>query len=305
MVVMKKTIFIFTCIIFTQTQGIFEYDRAISISQKGDWQKSKELLKNILIENPESPDILYDLGVSSFKSNEMEKALSYFSKAAASSFASESLQEKAYYNAGNAHVQLKQLQEAIDAYDRALALNPSNKHAAHNKEIVKKMLEEQKQKEKKDEQDKNEEKNNQEKQDQENKEDNNNKDSQKNSEDNQKKDQDKKQNNEKNEQDENEQNKSQEEKEKEKKEQETHKKEDEQKKQQEKKESEERKKQNAGNNNQGDKKDGEEKNKQPKLSPALNRILHEQEKKDAALNKQMIKAMAGTYTGATDGNNCW
>lgn len=296
---MKKIIFIFISILNMQLHGIFEYDRAISKSQKGDWQQSKELLKNILIENPENPQILYDLGVSSFKSNEPEKALSYFSKAAESSDASQSLQEKAYYNAGNAHAQLKRLQEAIDAYDRALAINPSNKHALHNKEVIKKMLEEQKEKEKKDEQDKKEDENNKEKQDQENNQDKNNKDSEKNSEDKQKQDQEKK----KNEQDQNKQ--SQEKNEQEKKEQEAKKKkEEEQKKQQEKKESEEQNS-NAGSNNQNGKKDTEEKNKQAKLSPALNRLLNEQEKKDAALNKQMIKAMAGTYTGVTDGYNCW
>lgn len=299
-------VYTFTLMLPLQIHGIFDYDRAISKSQKGDWQQSKEILKNILIENPENSELLYDMGVSSFKSNEPEKALSYFSKAAESSDAS--LREKAHYNAGNAHVQLKQLQEAIDAYDRALALNPSNKHAAHNKEVVKKMLEEQKEKEKKDEQDK-QDKDNKEKQDQENNQDKNNKDSEKNTKDNQKKDQDNnKQNNEKNknQQEKSGQNKSQEEKEKEKKEQDAKNKEEEQKQQQEKKEAEERNKQeNASNNNQSGKKDNEEKNKQPKLSPALNRLLNEQEKKDAALNKQMIKAMAGTYTGATDGNNCW
>ncbi len=306
---MKKIIFVFISILTMHLHGIFEYDRAISKSQKGDWQQSKELLKNVLIENPENPEILYDMGVSSFKSNESEKALSYFSKAAKSSNASPSLQEKAYYNAGNAHVQLKQLQEAIDAYDQALALNPSNKHAAHNKEVVKKMLEEQKEKDKKDEQDKKEDKNNKEKQDQKDNQDKNNKDSEKNSEDTQKNDQENTNNQEKkkNEQDQKESKQSQEKNEHDKQEQDAkNKKDKEQKEQQEKKESEEQNNQENGDStHQSGKKDNENNNKQAQLSPALNRLLNEQEKKDAALNKQMIKAMAGTYTGVTDGYNCW
>lgn len=44
------------------------------------------------------------------------------------------------YNAGNAAAHLGHYQEAIDAYDKAIALNPNNQDAITNREIVKKLL---------------------------------------------------------------------------------------------------------------------------------------------------------------------
>ena len=130
------------------TQAIFDYDRAILQSQKGNWQESTQQLKKVLAEQPDRPDILYDSGVSAYKNNEFDKALTYFNKAAQEINAPQALREQAYFNAGNAHVSLKQLQEAIDAYDKVLALNPDHEKAKHNKEVVKKMLEKQKQEQK-------------------------------------------------------------------------------------------------------------------------------------------------------------
>lgn len=49
------------------------------------------------------------------------------------------------YNAGNAAAHLEHYQEAIDAYDKAIALNPNNTDAITNKEIIKKLMEKKKQ----------------------------------------------------------------------------------------------------------------------------------------------------------------
>ena len=125
--------------------AFLNYDRAIWHGQKNNWAQSSDLLKRELIEQPDNPELLYDLGVSSYKNGDHEHALSYFSKAAQSSKASQQLQEQALFNAGNTHVALKQLQEALESFEQVVARNPNNTKAAHNKEIVKKMLEEQKQ----------------------------------------------------------------------------------------------------------------------------------------------------------------
>lgn len=44
------------------------------------------------------------------------------------------------YNAGNAAAHLGRYQEALDAYDKAIALNPHNTDAITNREIIKKLL---------------------------------------------------------------------------------------------------------------------------------------------------------------------
>lgn len=51
----------------------------------------------------------------------------------------------AFYNTGNAHTQLQQFKNAIDAYDNALELDPNNADAKENRELVKKLLEQQEQ----------------------------------------------------------------------------------------------------------------------------------------------------------------
>jgi|TARA_B100000315_G_scaffold260906_1_gene327139 Ca-activated chloride channel family protein len=49
------------------------------------------------------------------------------------------------YNQGNALAKLKQFQDAIRAYDRAIAINPGNEDAIFNKKLVESMLQEQNQ----------------------------------------------------------------------------------------------------------------------------------------------------------------
>ena len=141
---------------------------------KRNWPEATARLKRVLADQPDRADILYDSGISAYKNSEFDKALAYFNKAGNDTKASQELHEQTYFNAGNTHVKLKQLHEAIESYDKVLALNPDHEKAKHNKEIVKKMLEQQKkqqEQDKKDEQEKDKEQdkkeeNNKEKQEQ-------------------------------------------------------------------------------------------------------------------------------------------
>ncbi|MEE7625954.1 VWA domain-containing protein [Methylobacter sp. Wu8] len=56
--------------------------------------------------------------------------------------------ESSAYNQGNALAKAGQLEQAIKAYDKALAVNPDDADAKHNKEVVEKELEKQKQEQK-------------------------------------------------------------------------------------------------------------------------------------------------------------
>ncbi|MGZ5526564.1 MAG: VWA domain-containing protein [Methylomonas sp.] len=71
-----------------------------------------------------------------YKAGEYDKALESLKN---------SQSESSAYNLGNALAKAGQLEEAVKAYEKALAVNPDNADAKHNKEVVEKELEKQKQ----------------------------------------------------------------------------------------------------------------------------------------------------------------
>ena len=104
----------------------FGYDRGVHAAQKGDWKKSTQLLTQKLIDEPDRVDLLYDAGVASFRSGEIDKAHAYFMRAAESEKVDSGLKEQVYFNLGNCCVEQKQLKEAVYAYEKALEINPDN-----------------------------------------------------------------------------------------------------------------------------------------------------------------------------------
>ena len=53
--------------------------------------------------------------------------------------------ERAHYNRGNALAKLEQYEEAIDAYSKALEMNPGHEDAAHNKKLIEDLMQKQQQ----------------------------------------------------------------------------------------------------------------------------------------------------------------
>jgi len=130
------------------------YDFASHAAQQGDWERAQKSLSSLLIDSPDRADLLYDLGIVFCKNGDLQQACTYFSHAAACEGVSDELCERAYFNAGNTWVMLDELENAIEQYEKVLAINPANKFAQHNLDKVKEMLkqkqeeqEEQKQKE--------------------------------------------------------------------------------------------------------------------------------------------------------------
>jgi Ca-activated chloride channel family protein len=304
---------------FNSAHAILDYERAILQTQKNNWSAAQELLTKVIVENPERPDALYDMGVASYKNNNFDAALSYFNKAAHHAQANSALQQQAHFNSGNTHVQLKQLHEAIDAYDRVLALKPDHTQALHNKEVVKKMLEQQKQEQQQDkdqnkddqqkDQDNQDKQNKDNKQEQpENKDDQNQKDQQekdkkdsKNQDQQSKKDQEKKEDQKNS--DQSDDNKSNEKND----ESGANQKDNGQSPQQEKSGSQQDKDVQKTKPRDGDVAQSDQKPGQPeqKLSAGLARVLEDREKKDAQLNKRLTKALVATQGGSKNDYNCW
>lgn len=321
-----KIFFFFSFFITFSCYAILDYDRAIIHAQKDNWPAAQELLTKTIIDKPDRVDMLYDLGVAAYKNKNFESALNYFNKAAQHKDANAQLQEQAHFNAGNAHVQLKQLQQAIDAYDQVLALEPDHQQALHNKEVVKKMMEQQKQEQNKDQKD-NKEDNKQDKQEQ-------NQDSS----DDQKPKDNEQQNQDSKNQDEKNQTQQQKNQDKnkdsadakamaDKQNAEPDKADENQPKPQEKKSQDTRdqgadkqESQNGASSKPEQKSGDGETSKggvhpeqakrdegadKQKLSAGLARVLEDREKKDAQLNKQLTKALVANQGGGKHDYNCW
>ena len=121
------------------------YGKAVSLAQEENWEDSKNVFKKMLVNRSQEPDVLYDAGVVSFKTNDFEQAGAYFQSVTENDAASDSLKEQAHFNLGNTNVELQDFKEAVKNYEAVLKINPENEKAKYNLKIVKKMLEQQQQ----------------------------------------------------------------------------------------------------------------------------------------------------------------
>ncbi|MCK9635750.1 MAG: VWA domain-containing protein [Methylobacter tundripaludum] len=102
--------------------------QALQAYKKQDYAKAAEQFEN--------PDWK---AAAHYKAGEYDKALENLKN---------SKSESSAYNQGNTLAKAGQLEQAIKAYDKALAVNPDDADAKHNKEVVEKELEKQKQEQK-------------------------------------------------------------------------------------------------------------------------------------------------------------
>lgn len=127
--------------------NVFQEHSIASAYKAGNYAQAKTNLEEVLINNPYDVQTITNLAKVFYQQKDFKTAATYFSKAIESPSIDVSHKEEIYVDLGNAFVQLKKLQEALDAYEQALTINLNNTKARHNYDIVKKMLEEQKQKE--------------------------------------------------------------------------------------------------------------------------------------------------------------
>lgn len=143
----------------------FAYDRATYGAQNGQWKDAHEALNSILVNAPDSADVLYDAGVAAYNLKNYSQAAVYFSRAAECA-PDNALKIRAYFNAGNASVADKKLAAALNQYNNVLDLDKTHEYARHNYDRVKQMIEDQKKEE--EQQQKEQEQQQQDKQDKEN-----------------------------------------------------------------------------------------------------------------------------------------
>ncbi len=151
---MRLTHYFFCFFVMSVSSSLysFSYDSAIYAAQKGNWQDAHAKLNSIVTNKPDNADVVYDAGVAAYTLGSFSQAAAYFVRAAELAHHDKNLQFRAHFNAGNACVDDKNLPCALEQYDKALALEPDNEHARHNRDRVAQMLEQEQQQQKENDQ---------------------------------------------------------------------------------------------------------------------------------------------------------
>jgi len=130
--------------------GIEAYDRE-------DYGAAEEQFSDQLKRLPDSKALQFDLGAAAYKSGDYGKALDAFANAVTST--DQPLREAAEYNLGNTLYQrgaarkekepkIKEWKNALQHYDQALKIDPQNKDARYNRDLVQRLIDEQEKEEK-------------------------------------------------------------------------------------------------------------------------------------------------------------
>lgn len=124
--------------------AIFEHDRAALAYQKGDYAQSRDFMQKTLVCNPGDPVCLYDSGVVAYKNNDLDQAQAYFSTVTQQSNVDAPLLEKAHFNKAKVYEKRDEYEQAIEQYNRVLQINPDNYKAQEEKARLEKLLEKKK-----------------------------------------------------------------------------------------------------------------------------------------------------------------
>ena len=156
----------------------------------GNYEQAIKYYQQQLQKSPEDPILHFNLGDALYRNKKYEQAVAEFNSALQTEDLS--LQARSYYNRGNGQYfmgaateqtdpehTIKLWQQALESYQAALALQPDDKEAAHNRKLVAEKLEQlKKQEQNKKKKEENQQKDNKGKQDDQKQQDKENKDQQ-------------------------------------------------------------------------------------------------------------------------------
>lgn len=118
----------------TLQQGLEAYE-------KGEYETALNAFIKTQLNDPERPEIYYDLGNTYYKLGQYDEAKAQYRKALTDN--DPSLRQKTLYNLGNAEFRAGNFKDALLQYEAALKLNPHDEKARKNIDFVKKVMEEQ------------------------------------------------------------------------------------------------------------------------------------------------------------------
>lgn len=109
--------------------------RGADLYAQGKYDEALNAFVDGQIEHPEDAQLKYNIASSKYMMKNYEEALNGYLDVAATARDAR-LEEKAFFNAGNALYRQGKLEEAVEYYKKALELDPADKDAQQNIEFV-------------------------------------------------------------------------------------------------------------------------------------------------------------------------
>ncbi|HBN45207.1 MAG: hypothetical protein CMG29_02155 [Candidatus Marinimicrobia bacterium] len=153
---------LYKIIILLMSSTLLAQDEGLKAYQSGDYDNARKYYESILSEKDEDAAAQFGLGTTAFQQQDLQGALDAFQRALETDNAE--LQSKAYYNIANALASQQKNEEALAFYRKSLELDPSDKDAKHNYEMIR--YQQQQQEQQQEQQDQNQDQEKQEQQEQ-------------------------------------------------------------------------------------------------------------------------------------------
>lgn len=106
----------------------------------GNLEKAKDLFEKARIEDPQNFKAAFNLGNTHYHLKNYDAAKAFYQAASSLSGVSSEDLAKTYHNEGNAWMEQKKYQEAIEAYKKSLRLEPNSAKTKYNLAYAQKML---------------------------------------------------------------------------------------------------------------------------------------------------------------------
>ena len=115
-------------------------DPALNAFREGDFDKAIQLYSDMLAEKSGDENLKFNLGSSFYKKGTLNAAKSGLEDAL--NMENSQNKSKVYYNLGNTLFKMNKPEESLEAFKRAIKLNPEDEDAKYNYEFVKSLIEE-------------------------------------------------------------------------------------------------------------------------------------------------------------------
>jgi len=143
-VVMKYLILFLVCTNLQAFTWIDEY-QAVQAYEKSDYHKAGQVFQKVLSQNPGELKNLANMGNILYREGKFLEAVNYFEQALKARNLLEEQKKELLFNLGSSYAQQEKWQEALNAYENLIKLDPDNLRVTKNIEIIKKLLEKQQQ----------------------------------------------------------------------------------------------------------------------------------------------------------------